>query len=73
MGEGVFEWCQNLSQVTGFENISVIPDRLFENCSLQTYNFENVTEIGEFAFESSKISELNFSNNLKTIGNSAFS
>lgn len=72
LGESVFEGCKNLTQVTGFENITVIPDSLFANCPIKNYNFENVTEIGEFAFWNSEISELNFSNKLKTIKLQAF-
>ena len=72
LGESVFEGCKNLTQVTGFENITVIPDSLFANCPIKNYNFENVTEIGEFAFGNSEISELNFSNKLKTIKLQAF-
>lgn len=72
LGESVFEGCKNLTQVTGFENVTVIPDSLFANCPIKNYNFENVTEIGEFAFWNSEISELNFSNKLKTIKLQAF-
>ena len=72
LGESVFEGCQNLTQVTGFENVTVIPDSLFANCPIKNYNFENVTEIGEFAFWNSEISELNFSNKLKIIKLQAF-
>ena len=76
LSESAFEYCNNLVKVTyptkGFVKIK---SRAFLGCIKlkDCYISDRTEEIGAGAFKGTSITSLNFSNNIKSIGNSAFS
>ncbi len=78
MGQGVFNRCQSLTTVTGYElcdNITSIGANMFQFCPLTTLTFpKNITSIGSYAFfqHCSAQTELRIPNGVTTIGDHAF-
>ncbi|NSE02486.1 leucine-rich repeat protein [Blautia wexlerae] len=74
LGEYIFSGCESLREISGFENLTIIPDGLFKGTAIDDYNFSKITEIGAHSFENTNIKKLDFtsSNNLGKIGVGAF-
>ena len=78
MGQGVFNRCQSLTDVIGYElcdNITSIGANMFQYCPLTALTFpKNITSIGNYAFfqHGSMQTELKIPNGVTTIGDHAF-
>ncbi|MBE6618622.1 MAG: hypothetical protein E7626_02410 [Ruminococcaceae bacterium] len=72
IGEGAFEYCLELTDVTLGEKVSVISAYAFDNCTaLENINLSLVKEIGESAFAETMLGEVDLSGAEK-IGEYAF-
>lgn len=60
ISEGAFEGCSRLKQVSGGTNVTVIEDRAFAECPLETIRIpDNIEELGLRAFDLSGINKRN--------------
>jgi len=46
----MFRNCENLTEVIGYENISIISEYTFYGTGISTFDFENITSVGEYSF-----------------------
>lgn len=60
IGEGAFEGCTRLKQVSGGTNVTVIEDRAFAKCPLETIRIpDSIEELGLLSFDLSGINKRN--------------
>ena len=78
LGEGLFNQCQKLTTVTGYEladGVASIGSNMFNRCPLTAVTFpKNITSIGSYAFfgHKSQQSVIRIPNGVTTIGDHAF-
>ena len=75
LGEGAFEECESISEISLHAGITQIPDNVFQSCSglLKVRFGGNVTEIGASAFNGcSALADIEFPETLTDIGDTAF-
>ena len=71
---GIFQNCQQLSQVTLPSNLARIPDQAFQGCTaLTTITFpESLSEIGQSSFDHAGLEEIDFPASMTSIEYRAF-
>ena len=73
IGSSAFSNIPTITSVQWNPKITEIPDSLFQNTGLTTFNFSGITKVGSSAFSGSKLAGTIDLSTVKTINNQAFS
>ena len=73
IGSSAFSNIPTIKSVQWNPKITEIPDYLFQNTGLTTFNFSGITKVGSSAFSGSKLANTIDLSSVKTINNQAFS
>ena len=73
IGSSAFSNIPTITSVKWNSKITEIPDYLFQNTGLTTFNFSGITKVGSSAFSGSKLANTIDLSSVKTINNQAFS